>query len=66
MPKNNLIVFDDWRFRHMDELLEDYHFDINMIINDNNFDEEQADKIITFKEFCLSKYLSYIDEIVYE
>ena len=61
-----LLDKDSWERENMPELIKDYHFYLTEFTNytQDSFDEDMAKQVITFKDFCLETYLTYVDDFI--
>ena len=60
-PKK-LKTFDYWKSEIIDQLVDNYEFDLTEKLRD--FDEDKAETIETFQDYCLAMYFSYIDDLI--
>lgn len=64
MNKLKSVEANKWATANIDDLLSRYGFDLNEALLD--FDEDTANSITTFRQFCQSMYNQYIDDKEYD
>ena len=62
MDKEKLLPYEVWLEKNKDDLVEKYEFDLHEALND--FSLDQAEAVSTFKDYCVSLYLSYVDDFI--
>ena len=64
MNKLKSVEANKWATENIEDLLSRYGFDLNEALLD--FDEDTANNIATFRQFCQSMYNQYIDDKEYD